>query len=142
MAPKEILLQYRLTSSLHEISQLASEVQHALVRHKHLIFPVNFCLEELITNIITHGLKAEPNRSIDVQISMDDQCIEVEIRDDAPAFDPFTQAPEPDLAHGLEDRRIGGLGVYLTKKMMPQYQWCRQGDHNVIRLRRPLLRTT
>lgn len=141
MALQQTLLAYEMPSKLDEIGPLASRVQHALHEHKHLIFPVNFCLEELITNSITHGLKGATDRVIGVTLSTDGQWLEVEIRDDAPAYDPFTQAPQPDIGQSLHDRRIGGLGVYLTKKMMHECHWQRQANQNVLTLRRPLERT-
>ena len=41
-----------------------------------------------------------------------------EIQDDARPYDPLQEAPPPDLDSALEDRRVGGLGVYLVKTLM------------------------
>ncbi len=73
MALNQTLLAYEMPSKLDEIGPLASRVHHALNDHKHLIFPVNFCLEELITNSITHGLKGATDRVIGVTLSTDGQ---------------------------------------------------------------------
>ena len=119
---KKVLLTYELPSQLEAIEQLADAVDDALVDHADLCFPINLCLDELITNIILYGLKKAPDRRIQVEISTSAQYLEIQIQDDAPQFDPFTEAPAADLTSNLDEREIGGLGVHLVKKMMTSYE--------------------
>ena len=56
------------------------------------------------------------------------------MEDDGIAFDPFTSAPEPDLDASVEERRIGGLGVYFVKTLMDEAAYERRGDRNRITL--------
>jgi serine/threonine-protein kinase RsbW len=44
------------------------------------------------------------------------------LRDHAPLFDP-TSAPMPDLTRPLEEREPGGLGLYLTRQMVDDWQY-------------------
>ena len=43
--------------------------------------------------------------------------VELYFEDEAPAFDILRNARDPDLDAGVEDRRIGGLGIHLLKTL-------------------------
>jgi serine/threonine-protein kinase RsbW len=117
-----VLLRHRIPSQLEALSALADAVDHALAPWPHLAFSVNLCLDELITNTILHGLSGSPDHWIDIEIKHKDQKIQIVIQDDAPFFDPFLQAPEPNLDLDVATRPIGGLGVYLVKQTMDHAQ--------------------
>ncbi len=55
------------------------------------------------------------------------------IEDDGIAFDPLI-APPPDLDSDIEDRPIGGLGVYLVKEMMDEVEYARADGRNRVTL--------
>ena len=132
MTNKVLLQEFSLPSRLSEIERLADNVSAALPDRPDLAFLANLCLEELITNIITHGLHGAPDRIIQVRISMSDEWLEISLKDDAPPFDPFKEAPEPDFNLDLEDRPIGGLGVHLVKTLMDDAHAHYDGSGNLI----------
>ena len=132
MTNKKLLLESSLPTRLSEIERLADAVSTALPDRPDLAFSANLCLEELITNIITHGLHGAPDRTIQVRISMSDEWLEIILKDDAPPFDPFKEVPEPDLNITLEDRPIGGLGVHLVKTLMDNTRAHYDGSGNLI----------
>ncbi len=54
------------------------------------------------------------------------------LRDHGDSFDPAS-VPEPDLTCDLEDRRVGGLGVYLIRQLMDEVSYERpSGAGNVL----------
>jgi serine/threonine-protein kinase RsbW len=116
---KKVVLDYRLPTRLEEIEQLAEAVNRALA-DRDLAFAANLCLEELITNTILHGFKGAADRFIDVRISRSDEWLEILLKDDAPRFDPFVQAPRPDTSLDIDERPIGGLGVHMVKQLMDE----------------------
>jgi anti-sigma regulatory factor (Ser/Thr protein kinase) len=132
LSSKTLLLDYHLPSKLEEISKLADAVDNALPDRPDLAFSANLCLDELITNIILHGLKGADDRLIRVRMNISNEWLEIIIKDDAPPFDPFAKAPEPDLDLDIEDRPIGGLGVYFVKKMMDVARAYYDGSGNLI----------
>ncbi|MCX2863473.1 ATP-binding protein [Paucibacter sp. PLA-PC-4] len=129
---KTLLLHYRLASRLEQIALLAAAVENALADRPDLAFAVNLCLEELITNTIQHGLQGAPDRQIQVRLSRSDKWLEVMLRDDAPPFDPFVQAPAPQLDSGVDERAVGGLGVHLVKSLMDDVRAFYDGSGNLI----------
>ena len=56
------------------------------------------------------------------------------LEDDGITFDPFTATPEPDLEAGVNERRIGGLGVYFVQSLMDEVAYERRDNHNRITL--------
>lgn len=93
---------------------------------------VTMCLEEVLSNVIRHGCL--PGVDYDIQVHYrvlggEPGGIEVEVSDNAKAFDPLT-LPPPDLTVPLEQRRAGGLGVFLVRRMMDDVRYERRGDRN------------
>ncbi len=94
-----------------------------------LTFRVHLVLEELILNIMDYGAH-EGDLDITLDVESEDNSIEIAIRDRGKAFDPTTEAPEPDLDASVEERKVGGLGVYLTKTLMDEVTYSRVDDRN------------
>jgi len=93
--------------------------------------------EELVTNIVRYGYgaAAQPGRAA-VTLTLDGDRLSLQIVDDSHAFDPFA-APDPtDLDAPIEERRVGGLGLYLVKTLMDRTSYRRDGDHNVVEISR------
>ncbi len=137
---KLLLLAYRLSSRLDEIAPLAAAVTKALPDRPDLAFTVNLCLEELITNTIQHGLKGAPDRQILMRLSRSEEWLEVMLKDDAPPFDPFVEAPAPELESEVDARTVGGLGVHLVKTLMDDVRAFYDGSGNLIVLFKTLRR--
>jgi len=135
---KVLLLDYPLPAQLEELEKLAGAVEDALSQHPDLVFPVNLCLEELITNTILHGLQEAKNRFIRVRMYLSDAWLEISIKDDAPPFDPFVDVVAPDIDLKVEDRPIGGLGVHLVKTLMDDARTYYDGSGNLIVLLKTL----
>lgn len=134
---KKVLLDCRVPTRLEEIEKLAEAVSQVLP-DRDLAFSANLCLEELITNTILYGLKSAADRFIHVRICASNECLVILLKDDAPRFDPFVQAPTPDLNLDIDHRPIGGLGVHLVKTLMDDVQAYYDGSGNLIVLRKRL----
>lgn len=89
-----------------------------------LVFQIKLILEELALNVINYGNEggSEP---IEIRLAARGETIVVEISDVGQPFDPLQDAPAPDLTLSLEERPIGGLGLYLVKTMVDEmhYRW-------------------
>jgi serine phosphatase RsbU (regulator of sigma subunit)/anti-sigma regulatory factor (Ser/Thr protein kinase) len=137
---KILLLDYQMPSRLEEIATLAEAVEGVLPERQDLAFSANLCLEELITNTIQHGLNGASDRIINVRISISDEWLEIILKDDAPPFDPFAEAPLPDIDLAIDERPIGGLGVHMVKMMMDDARTYYDGSGNLIVLLKTLKR--
>jgi anti-sigma regulatory factor (Ser/Thr protein kinase) len=70
-------------------------------------------VDESATNVMRHGYGGLPG-PLDIEIGREGESVRVDVRDQAPGFDP-RDWPEPDLTRPLEVRTPGGLGVHLTR---------------------------
>lgn len=88
---------------------------------------VALTLDELLSNAATHGGAGGQGARARLDVMPD--RVEVEIIDPAAAFDP-RGAPEPDLHASLQDKRIGGLGVHLVKRLSRDLSYARDKGRN------------
>ena len=78
------------------------------------IYELVLAVEEAVTNIILHGYEGEKG-VITILIQPNDGAVEIVLLDDAPPFDP-TGVPAPQLDLPLDERPLGGLGVFIMRK--------------------------
>jgi len=100
---------------------------------KKAAYNLRLAVDEIATNIIVYGYKGgDADQTILVQATIDDQALTVTLEDTAPQFDPTQQAlPDTDdLNQPLENRPIGGLGVYLAVRGVDQFQYRRSEGKN------------
>jgi serine/threonine-protein kinase RsbW/sigma-B regulation protein RsbU (phosphoserine phosphatase) len=64
--------------------------------------------------------------------------LEIVLKDDAPAFNPFEAASHPDLDASIEERSVGGLGVHLVRTLMDDARASYDGTGNLITLKKTL----
>ena len=86
-------------------------------------------LEEIFMNVVMHGSPAGRVPRVDVSLALYDGCLTLMIEDDGPSFDPLLLAA-PDVTASLEERRVGGLGVYLVRQMMDAVSYQRLRGRN------------
>ena len=113
--------------SLERIAASVEEIGQKDNWSADLVFKINIVLDELATNIVKYGGKVS---EIEVSLSSEEEVVTVEITDDGQSFDPLTEAPEPDLDSSLNERRIGGLGVFFVRSMMDDLQYRREQGKN------------
>ncbi len=92
---------------------------------------------EVVTNIITHALGADPGKTFRVDLAWTGENFVMRFEDGGPPFDPES-LPTADLKARLEDRPIGGLGWVLINKVMDLVQMERVADVNILILSRSL----
>ncbi len=101
--------------------------------------PFELALEEVFVNVATHGTPAQAAPAVELSLAVADGSVSLAIEDDGPAFDPLS-LPAPDVGAGLEQRRVGGLGVYLVRQLMDEVRYERRGTRNRLCMSRRLAR--
>ncbi|WP_250478472.1 MULTISPECIES: ATP-binding protein [unclassified Caballeronia] len=84
--------------------------------------------DEVISNIAAYGSAHDPIR---VRVTIAADAVRAEVSDDGVAFDPL-QLPDPDVTSDVDDRAIGGLGVFLVRKVMDAVTYERRDDRNCL----------
>ena len=98
-----------------------------------LVFRVNLALEEVGVNIMNHG-HDEGIHEFDITLTSEERTLTIEIVDDGRPFDPLHDAKRPDVAAAIEDRPIGGLGIYFVREMMDELNYRREEGKNYLTL--------
>lgn len=98
-------------------------------------FQLNLALEELFVNAVRHGGCDGMADAVHVRLRPDGGGVQVEFRDRGRAFDP-TGAPAAVLMTPLAEREGGGLGIHLVREIMRDIEYQREGEWNVLRMRR------
>ncbi len=97
------------------------------------VLSVNVALEEAISNIIFYGYDDKENHFIDLEVTFADDELSILISDDGHEFDP-TRKADPDLTLSVEDMPIGGLGIFMIKKIMNRVEYHRTDNKNHLQL--------
>ena len=130
------LLEISLANDLRELATAAEEIDAFCARHgvpPATAYAVNLSVDELLTNTISYGYEDSEEHRIDLLLRLNGDVLEVEIFDDGIPFEP-TSAEIPDTDASIEDRQIGGLGIYLTRQMMDSFDYRRDGGRNIVTL--------
>ena len=98
-----------------------------------LLFRINLVIEELVLNIIDYGYD-DNDHEIELSFKSEANAVTIDITDEGRAFDPLNEAPEPDIDSPLEERHVGGLGVYLARTMMDELTYRRENSRNHLTL--------
>jgi anti-sigma regulatory factor (Ser/Thr protein kinase) len=92
---------------------------------------IELAAEEAIVNIIRHAYK---DRAEEIEIEIDllsKNLIEMRFKDNGPAFNPL-QIQSPDLNLSVEEREVGGLGIYLIRQYMHKVYYRREDGTNIL----------
>lgn len=125
-------LELTLRNDLAEIPRLAEAVDHYCACAgipAATAYSVNLALDELITNVVSYGYDDGASHAIRVSLRVGGGLLTTEIEDDGKPFDPLDRA-DPDVDADVDDRKVGGLGIFLVKRMMDSVRYQRSGDRN------------
>jgi serine/threonine-protein kinase RsbW len=97
------------------------------------IHKVEVASEEALVNIIRHAYQNVPG-SIDIAVQDGRSSIEITIRDQGPPFNPLERDISIDRSASIEERPIGGLGIFFMREYMDEVRYKREGDVNILSL--------
>ncbi len=86
------------------------------------IYSIQLAADEASANIIEYAYEGEGNGEIEVDCTWSDDEFNIVICDQGKSFDP-SSVPEPNLADDLSKRKIGGLGMYLMRRLMDEVDY-------------------
>lgn len=114
------LMDYQYKSSLadFDFEVLNSEIEAYCARDEFLLsrlFSIQLIVEELVTNILKYGVPTAANNMVEIKIHREESRVILDIADNTAAFNPL-QIGEPDTSLSVEERQIGGLGLYLVRQ--------------------------
>ncbi len=132
-------MDFTYSNDFKELDQLAADLErfgeeHAV--HPAVVHTFNLCLDEVLTNIISYAYEVPGKHHITLTMTLENGEIEAVVRDHGKPFDPLHDAKDPDINAPLEDRPIGGLGIFFCKKLMDHIAYHRVDETNTFTLRK------
>lgn len=95
---------------------------------------LNLVLEELFTNTVRHGHGGDSDAPVWVSLARQGKHVRLTYEDTAPPFNPYAKLPVAAPDAPVETRKLGGLGVLLTREMAASREYAYLFGRNRIRL--------
>jgi serine/threonine-protein kinase RsbW len=133
-------VQTRIPNRLDAMAEVAAMVEafgneHGLSRR--IVHDLKVALDEVLNNVISYAFEPGARSEIGIHMEIRGGKIVIDIEDAGRPFDPLS-APSPDLAGGLRERRVGGLGIHFVRNLMDAVEYARVGERNRLRLSKSL----
>ncbi len=125
----------RLPAKLQYLEQLIDFVancarEQGVAQNK--IGEIQVAVEEALVNVINYAYK-NGDGDVEVTCTLDDERFIIEIVDSGLPFD-FLSLQDPDISLNVSERNIGGLGIYLIKRLMDHVAHKREDNKNTLTL--------
>jgi serine/threonine-protein kinase RsbW len=110
------------TENLAEIREFINSAAADSGFSKEAIDNIILAVDEACTNIIKHAYKYFPDGKIILTLKTDNNIFTINIIDYGKSFEPGL-VPNPDLQKYFDEKRVGGLGMYLMKTLMDDVKY-------------------
>ena len=114
-----------LIDEFGEAAELGREDRHKLT----------LIVEELFTNTVNHGHRGDSDAPVFITFEEDQGDIHLIYEDSAPPFDPLAAGKRTDIESTVKERRVGGLGIFITIGLTEQVDYSYVEGRNRICLR-------
>ncbi len=104
-------------SSLAKIACFVATATDAAGLDERAAYAVQMAVDEACSNIIEHAYGEQGGGDVECEYEVTDKSLVITLRDQGHPFDP-TAIADPELDARLEQRPLGGLGVYLMRQLM------------------------
>lgn len=97
-------------------------------------YNVLLALQEMVTNVLRHGYQLDEEKPVEVVFELTDDQLQVEVRDQGPAFDPLSyELEEADFGRDMPTE-AGGFGIPIARMVMDEVQYQRVDGWNCLRM--------
>lgn len=103
------------------IREFVAQASCELGADERAIFDLQLAVDEICSNVINHGYGGRGGE-IEITVERAGASIRLVVRDWGGAFEP-DQVPVPDLMLPLERRKLGGLGLFIVRKVMDEVEF-------------------
>lgn len=126
--------------SVQASTEHLAEVRDFVAKHaaefgfkKQDVADIRLAVDEAYTNIIKHAYKNDEQKSVDIELGYNSSQFWISLLDTGDAFDPKKYS-KPDVRKKIKEKKRGGVGVYLIKKLMDTVEYRTEGSVNEIRM--------
>lgn len=123
------------TASIENIPQMVAFVAENAATigvHPRRVMHLELATEEAVTNICSYAYEVPPGQ-VTIRVARTEDAVRVEFIDNGVPFDPLA-ADAPDLQADLESREVGGLGIFLIRRLLDEVHYHRRDNKNILSL--------
>ncbi|MDQ3536553.1 MAG: ATP-binding protein [Bacteroidota bacterium] len=121
-------------SKLREVRSFVNKVLHEYAISEIEINKLILAVDEICANLIIHSHECNPKDSIELMIHVkENESITFEISDQGLGFNN-NNYKEPSIQEIVQERRKGGIGLLLVKRIMDQVEFTNEDNQNICRL--------
>ena len=141
MAEKK-LFRFKVNADVNELQSVLDFVERCvqgLGCSPKAMMQINVAVEEVFVNIARYGYSDKTGEVvIYLEKSFEPKTVTITFIDSGVKFDPLAK-PDPDITLSAKDRKIGGLGIFMTKKLMDELSYEYRDGHNVLSMKKKTL---
>jgi serine/threonine-protein kinase RsbW len=122
-----------LKAEIGEIPGVSAALEQLMQVHSFSnedILDTQLAVEEAVTNIILHGFRGLAGK-IHITCHATREIIEIRIEDTTPPFNPLSVS-DPDFTPDIRSRSMGGLGIFLIRKVMDEVIYRNDQGKNIL----------
>lgn len=108
--------------SLDAIRQFIAESARQAGFSEKEAYAIQSATDEASANIIEHAYGGEGKGRIEIECAWSGDEFKIVIRDWGKPFNP-ARVPKPNLSDDLSRRKVGGLGMYLMRRLMDKVEY-------------------
>ena len=128
-----------VAATLDNISKVTAFVDEELGRidcPRRANAQIDVCIDEIFANIARYAYDPDTG-DVTVRLDFDEteRLFSLSFIDCGKPFDP-TNVPEPDITSPLEERPIGGLGLFMVKNLTDSITYQREGERNILTIQK------
>ena len=101
---------------LHDVLSFVDDLLEQHDCHMKAQMQIDVALEELFVNI-AHYAYPDSTGDATIRVGFTSESVQITLIDSGIPYDPLAK-PDPDVTLNAQDRPIGGLGIFMTKKLM------------------------
>lgn len=110
------------TDNLAKVREFTKKAAEESGFSEETVGKIILAVDEACTNIIKHAYKFSPDGKIVISIKFDSAKFTISIIDEGIHFNP-NSVPEPNIVEYYKQKKIGGLGIFLMKKLMDDVKY-------------------
>jgi anti-sigma regulatory factor (Ser/Thr protein kinase) len=115
-----------VTSELDKLTAIANFIKQTtrnMGMDEDGIYAMELAVDEACTNVIDYAYQGQRGHPVTIECRDENGNCVVVIRDHGRPFDP-SRIPSPDLRAPVSRRKVGGLGIYIMRKLMDDVHFC------------------
>lgn len=123
----------------NKLSEVISFVEQELEKNDcpmKTAMQISVCVEEIFVNIAKYAYVQE-NSDVTIGVKYENNELNLQFMDHGIPFDPLAHK-DPDVGLPAQERKIGGLGIYIVKKTMDKVEYEYKNGMNILRMKKKI----